>query len=63
MNVAFICTPLGIEGCDISQLKFQCDNGNCIDTIWKCDNTDDCGDNSDEKSCGIISCLYILSDL
>lgn len=33
---------------------FLCNNGRCIDRIKKCDlnHTDDCGDFSDEKSCG-----------
>ena len=35
--------------CDGSQ--FQCSNGNCIRLGSKCDNDDDCGDNSDEQNC------------
>lgn len=31
---------------------FTCDNRNCIPYWWKCDNVDDCGDNSDEVGCG-----------
>ena len=29
--------------------RFTCRNGNCVDISRKCDNNDDCGDNSDEK--------------
>ncbi|XP_030852501.1 low-density lipoprotein receptor-related protein 8-like [Strongylocentrotus purpuratus] len=36
--------------------QFQCDNNNCIQSIWKCDNEDDCGDNSDETVCGQLAC-------
>lgn len=36
--------------CD--EFSFQCQNGVCISLIWKCDGMDDCGDDSDEASCG-----------
>lgn len=38
--------------CD--EFSFQCQNGVCISVVWKCDGTDDCGDYSDEASCGEI---------
>lgn len=31
--------------------KFQCRNGKCIDTKWRCDSYDDCRDMSDELNC------------
>ncbi|CAL8343809.1 unnamed protein product [Merluccius merluccius] len=31
--------------------QFQCNNQRCIPTIWKCDDDDDCSDNSDEENC------------
>ncbi|XP_046384175.1 sortilin-related receptor-like isoform X2 [Ischnura elegans] len=31
---------------------FRCSNHNCIPLPWKCDEDDDCGDNSDEIGCG-----------
>ena len=38
------------EQCD--EGEFQCDNGRCINQIWKCDHENDCGDGSDEgKNC------------
>ncbi|XP_055841442.1 sortilin-related receptor-like [Episyrphus balteatus] len=30
---------------------FQCSNTKCIPMWWKCDNVNDCGDNSDELGC------------
>lgn len=44
--------------CD--EFSFQCQNGVCISLIWKCDGMDDCGDYSDEASCGKISALRPL---
>ncbi|XP_023674292.2 low-density lipoprotein receptor-related protein 8-like isoform X1 [Paramormyrops kingsleyae] len=31
--------------------QFQCKNGRCIPTIWRCDDDDDCSDSSDEENC------------
>lgn len=33
------------------ELLYKCTNGNYIQCQWKCDGTDDCGDNSDEQNC------------
>ena len=30
---------------------FGCDNGQCVEEVYKCNGNDDCGDNSDEKNC------------
>ncbi|XP_066480235.1 low-density lipoprotein receptor-related protein 12 [Tiliqua scincoides] len=35
--------------CDCNQ--FHCANGKCIPESWKCNNMDECGDNSDEEIC------------
>ena len=34
-----------------SSSDFTCSNGNCIDARLRCDDENDCGDNSDEKNC------------
>ncbi|MGH0154690.1 UNVERIFIED_CONTAM: hypothetical protein FKN15_067352 [Acipenser sinensis] len=34
--------------------QFQCKNERCIPTIWRCDDDDDCSDNSDEENCGLL---------
>ena len=31
---------------------WQCNDGDCIRALWKCDGTNDCADESDEKGCG-----------
>ncbi|KAI9517563.1 hypothetical protein NQZ68_004783 [Dissostichus eleginoides] len=35
--------------CEVGQ--FQCKNGRCIPTLWRCDDDDDCSDSSDEENC------------
>ena len=47
--------------CDDSQ--FQCNNGNCIQVSWQCDDHDDCGDNSDEINCGMYIIGFIMKYL
>lgn len=38
--------------CDNSQSQFHCKSSACIPMAAVCDFTDDCGDGSDEVSCG-----------
>ena len=32
---------------------FVCDNGECIEDAYRCNDIDNCGDNSDEDRCGM----------
>ncbi|XP_034337833.2 basement membrane-specific heparan sulfate proteoglycan core protein isoform X5 [Magallana gigas] len=36
--------------------QYQCDNGDCIDAIFRCDSQQDCFDGSDEKNCPVTEC-------
>lgn len=35
--------------------QFLCNNKLCVSRLWKCDGDNDCGDNSDERDCGLSS--------
>ncbi|XP_059416189.1 low-density lipoprotein receptor-related protein 8-like isoform X7 [Carassius carassius] len=41
---------------DCESGQFQCGNGRCIPTPWRCDDDDDCSDNSDEENCPKKTC-------
>ena len=41
-----------LSTCTIGQ--FTCDNGVCIDIVKRCDQTEDCTDNSDEELCSVV---------
>ena len=38
-----------IGGCEDDE--FTCGNGDCVETIFRCDKVTHCMDNSDEQSC------------
>uniref|UniRef100_A0A8C9U2P2 Low density lipoprotein receptor-related protein 8, apolipoprotein e receptor n=1 Tax=Scleropages formosus TaxID=113540 RepID=A0A8C9U2P2_SCLFO len=41
---------------DCEEGQFQCRNQRCIPVIWRCDDDDDCSDNSDEDNCPKKTC-------
>lgn len=48
------CLAGAVKECEEDQ--FQCRNERCIPAIWKCDEDDDCSDNSDEADCRECPC-------
>ncbi|XP_028974580.2 low-density lipoprotein receptor-related protein 8 isoform X2 [Esox lucius] len=46
----------GTEAVECEDGQFQCNNKRCIPTIWRCDEDDDCSDNSDEENCARKTC-------
>ncbi|ESO03222.1 hypothetical protein HELRODRAFT_112468, partial [Helobdella robusta] len=48
-SLNFSTTPNSAPNCPSD--KFQCSNGDCIDSSWRCDKQLDCEDSSDEVDC------------
>ena len=46
-----------------SYYRFTCNNGNCVTLLDKCNEIDDCGDNSDEFGCGKYMYMYLYGVL
>jgi len=46
MVCSLFLNPTAIIQCEPNE--FQCSNKRCVPLMWKCDNDNDCGDNSDE---------------
>ncbi|TEA37150.1 hypothetical protein DBR06_SOUSAS210376, partial [Sousa chinensis] len=43
-----------VKECEEDQ--FRCRNERCIPSVWRCDEDDDCSDNSDEDDCPKKTC-------
>jgi len=51
LALVFLCFGAAVaQFCDSDE--FECDDGECIDFSWECDNFEDCWDGSDEQNCG-----------
>lgn len=52
ITLFYLSLSANTSSCDSDQ--FKCDNSACIPKSYQCDDSDDCGDNSDEKGCGML---------
>ncbi|WAR05449.1 SORL-like protein [Mya arenaria] len=50
-NASGKCAP---QAC--AENEFQCSNLRCVNSLWKCDGDNDCGDFSDEMDCPKVTC-------
>lgn len=48
----FIFTDLALLPRCSGEDAFLCSNGRCLKANLRCNDRDDCGDNSDEQNCG-----------
>ena len=53
LKVLFWVTNANLACIDASD--FTCGTGECIPRFYRCDNENDCADNSDEKDCGMFN--------
>uniref|UniRef100_A0A8C5VQY7 Very low-density lipoprotein receptor n=1 Tax=Microcebus murinus TaxID=30608 RepID=A0A8C5VQY7_MICMU len=58
-HLAAVAEPLHggqgpVKECEENQ--FRCRNERCIPSVWRCDEDDDCSDNSDEDDCPKTTC-------
>lgn len=48
-RLSYISGKPEASGCEVDQ--FHCSNGKCVPDWWRCNQMDECGDNSDEELC------------
>ncbi|KAJ8779651.1 hypothetical protein J1605_012535 [Eschrichtius robustus] len=57
LPVGCVCVDLSLRAVCAGSVKeceedqFRCRNERCIPSVWRCDEDDDCSDNSDEDDC------------
>ncbi|XP_066510623.1 low-density lipoprotein receptor-related protein 3-like [Hoplias malabaricus] len=48
-RLSYIRSRLGESSCESDE--YLCGNGKCVPRAWRCNGLDECGDNTDERSC------------
>ncbi|XP_007244937.3 low-density lipoprotein receptor-related protein 3 [Astyanax mexicanus] len=48
-RLSYIRSRLGESSCESDE--YLCGNGKCVPRSWRCNGLDECGDNTDERSC------------
>ncbi|XP_036701190.1 low-density lipoprotein receptor-related protein 8 isoform X16 [Balaenoptera musculus] len=62
LPVGCVCVDLSLRAVCAGSVKeceedqFRCRNERCIPSVWRCDEDDDCSDNSDEDDCPKKTC-------
>ncbi|XP_054940593.1 low-density lipoprotein receptor-related protein 8 isoform X10 [Physeter macrocephalus] len=62
LPVGCVCVDLSLRAMCAGSVKeceedqFRCRNERCIPSVWRCDEDDDCSDNSDEDDCPKKTC-------
>ncbi|XP_078526622.1 low-density lipoprotein receptor-related protein 8 [Lissotriton helveticus] len=51
-----LAPEIGGQTTECEENQFQCKNERCIPVLWRCDEDDDCTDNSDEEGCPKTTC-------
>lgn len=51
-----LAKEIGGQTTECEENQFQCKNERCIPVLWRCDEDDDCTDNSDEEGCPKTTC-------
>lgn len=62
VSLLVAAAPTEVPGCS-KYFQYECKNGRCIPTWWKCDLENDCGDWSDEYICSGTTSLVLAVEL
>ncbi|XP_052063855.1 low-density lipoprotein receptor-like isoform X2 [Mytilus californianus] len=55
LAIVFISiTTYGVVEATCAANEFQCDDGACIQSVYRCDNSFECSDRSDELNCTVV---------
>lgn len=58
LNILYLITLYNEVTQMCSRYEFQCDNGECISQLFRCDIDFECKDQSDENNCGNVVNMF-----